>query len=583
MFGVHRFPQDLLATGLLIAGLSIPASAAPPRITDPSTPADLVVAQGGSGSIRVLAAANPSQEIRWFKDGQPIPPGTVASTLTFTNATPDIAGAYRAVLSNAEGSITSRVARVVVVPALDIRRKGNLTTTGSALALAVSEGRLFVGVGDGASPVAGLEIYDITTPATPTRLGGWRLPRTTGSLRVTAVAVEGTRAYLAANSQGIRVLDISNPAEPVEIGSFAGSPLCTDLRMSRGILHAATGRGLQLLDVTNPGAIRLIGESRGTAASGIAVGDGFSFLATGGAGVEVHDTRVPEAPVRLSTLTTGDPVLSVRLRGRHLFLSGGIPPQVYDVSQPARPFKRGGVISPVDSRGVTLLDSIVLDGGVPATGQPQHLSAFDVSTLPHVVPIGRIAVGGAVEDIAVHDNLVFAAVSRAGVDLFELEPQGPPIVVHPLAPVRAPAGSNIELEARISGGPLAFQWFRNSEALPGETNRVLRLRNLSGTHVGAYSVTAISSRGSATSGPADFQLTEDLRLSILGASVVLGQPVRPFLRGPVGLQGYVEGSADLINWQRVWFGELNEESPDIRDAVPTLPNSRWYRFMPGVD
>lgn len=580
---MHRFPHDLLAAGLLTVGLLIPTSAAPPRISDPFTPADLVLAQGGNGSIRVLPVANPSQEIRWFKDGQPLPPGTVASTLSFTNATPDIAGGYSAVLANAEGSVTSRLARVVVVPALEIRRKGNLPTTGSALAVATSESRLFVGVGDGASAVAGLEIYDLTTPAAPVRLGGWRLPRTTGSLRVTGVAVAGTRAYLAANSQGIRVLDISNPAEPVEIGSFTGSPLCTDLRMRQGILHAATGRGLQLLDVTNPGAIRLIGESRGNAASGIAVEDGVAFLATGGAGVEVHDTRVPETPVRLTTLATGDSVQTARVQGRHLFLSGGIPPQVYDVSSPGRPFKRGGVISPVDSRAMTLLGSMILDGGIPATGQPQHLSAFDVGSLPHVVPIGRIAVGGAVEDIVVHDNLVFAAVSRAGVDIFELEPQGSPVVVRPLTPVQAPAGSNIELEARISGGPMTWQWFKNSEPLPGETNRVLQIRNLSGTHAAAYAVTATNSRGSVTTGPAEVQLSDDTRLSILGAQIVLGQPVRPFLRGPAGLQGYVEGSADLIAWQRVWFGELDAESPDIRDAVPTLPASRWYRMAPGVD
>jgi len=43
---------------------------------------------------------------------------------------------------------------------------------------------------------------------------------------VSDVAVSGTRAYVAAGGSGLRVVDISNPARPVEIGAWDSTTTC---------------------------------------------------------------------------------------------------------------------------------------------------------------------------------------------------------------------------------------------------------------------------------------------------------------------------------------------------------------------
>ena len=73
----------------------------------------------------------------------------------------------------------------------------------------------------------GLNIIDNTNPAAPTLRSTYRSP-TAGvfpppDLGVYSVATahgSGNRVYVAASSDGVRVLDVSNPAAPVEVASF---------------------------------------------------------------------------------------------------------------------------------------------------------------------------------------------------------------------------------------------------------------------------------------------------------------------------------------------------------------------------
>jgi hypothetical protein len=240
-------------------------------------------------------------------------------------------------------------------------------------------------------------------------------------------------------------------------------------------------------------------------------------------------------------------------------------------------------VSPVDSVGMAVVDDLVLDGGVPTLGRPQHFNVFDIGSLPHVFPVGRLQVAGPVEDIVVKDGHAFAAVSRAGVDVLTMQPNGPPVVVRPLGPVRVPAGSNVELQARISGGWLKYQWSREGEPIPGATNRVLRLPNVTESQVGQYSVTASNVVGSVSGGTATVTLVDETRLNIVHGTGTTGVAARPVLFGPGGFQGYLLASTNLVEWQPIWFGELDMSPPGVIDPISPLPAARYYRLDPGVD
>lgn len=66
-----------------------------------------------------------------------------------------------------------------------------------------------------------LKIYDVTNPATPTFVSQWW---STQSGTIHNVFVKGAYAYIAYYKDGLRVLDLSNPAAPQQVGVYDPNP-----------------------------------------------------------------------------------------------------------------------------------------------------------------------------------------------------------------------------------------------------------------------------------------------------------------------------------------------------------------------
>lgn len=160
----------------------------------------------------------------------------------------------------------------------------------------------------------GLDIYDVSNPASPTLLG-----RCEGRSEANALRVVGRYAYVAAgtsrngtNDPGwLEIFDVSDVAHPTRVGGIE-----------------TPGRGL-----------------------GLQVAEGFAYVAEGvrwtgsnllGA-LEIFDVRNPANPVRIATHDTGAAATSVDILGRHAYLADGLTDlEVIDVSNPTAPSRVGG-------------------------------------------------------------------------------------------------------------------------------------------------------------------------------------------------------------------------------------------------
>ncbi|HND00355.1 MAG TPA: immunoglobulin domain-containing protein, partial [Myxococcota bacterium] len=78
-----------------------------------SEPGAITTERGGSPLLMVTAAGTSPLSYQWFKGGVPVS-GATNPLLPFFRIGPAEAGAYRVVVSNAAGSVTSRVAQVTV-------------------------------------------------------------------------------------------------------------------------------------------------------------------------------------------------------------------------------------------------------------------------------------------------------------------------------------------------------------------------------------------------------------------------------------------------------------------------------------
>ena len=68
-----------------------------------------------------------------------------------------------------------------------------------------------------------------------------------------AVAVQGNHAFVAAAEAGVRVIDVSDPATPIERGTYDTPGFAQDIYLAGGyIFVAAREAGLRVFDISDP-------------------------------------------------------------------------------------------------------------------------------------------------------------------------------------------------------------------------------------------------------------------------------------------------------------------------------------------
>jgi hypothetical protein len=203
------------------------------------------------------------------------------------------------------------------------------------------------------------EIFFTETPAptiTPTPppsfelLGRWKTSREVHSL-----FVEGDLVYVANSEDGLRILDISDPSQPVEIGSisldYAENVIIMDdiayvVVQGQLVENIIKKSYLVMIDVQNPQNPRLLGEfelpgSYSHSASNFAVADSVAYLTTSSSltAVDVSDPAAAEILGEFSFQSNiSSPGVTVvdgiaYLQGNHL--------HVVDFSDPANPLEIG--------------------------------------------------------------------------------------------------------------------------------------------------------------------------------------------------------------------------------------------------
>jgi hypothetical protein len=115
--------------------------------------------------------------------------------------------------------------------------------------------------------------------------------------------IDGARAYVAATSAGVYVVDLSDPALPVDIGQYDFPPGELVFRVaSMGSMVAAgmRGNGWALLDVSDVEDIVLLSQDDAVSAEDIALAEGVLYYSDGD-GVGSFDISDPSSPSPLST------------------------------------------------------------------------------------------------------------------------------------------------------------------------------------------------------------------------------------------------------------------------------------------
>jgi hypothetical protein len=177
----------------------------------------------------------------------------------------------------------------------------------------------------------GLKVVDISDPAAPVVVGSeWVLGF------VDSVAVIGSRAYLGAGPFGVQVVDVSDPTDPRWVDTIDTGDVVVDVSATGGLLLVSKliSGEVEVHRVERSGAVAKIGEYQSRGWIDDALVAGYTLYVRDKLGrLEVVDFRSPSSPKRLETLTGGGrEEVSSRWGGR-MVAEPGLPNKVrvYDV------------------------------------------------------------------------------------------------------------------------------------------------------------------------------------------------------------------------------------------------------------
>jgi hypothetical protein len=271
--------------------------------------------------------------------------------------------------------------------------------------------------------------------------------------------VNGSYAYVANGFNGLRILDISEPSQIVEIASYPTQSIATSLQIVNDTLFLLdSSEGLRIFTLAGPTELVAAGSyttlgivtkviscnanifliagwdhgvhwlEKATLdklqadvhhvfkadVTDIVVVDDIAYVLAGYAGFRIYDLSLPAAPVSLGSL----PILSTNIyvAGAYAYtsdLDGNL--LIIDVSDKSAP----AVVRSYPKFGFA--DTMEVDGELGALYTPgQEVAIIQVAANGELSVRDRVAVPRPVEGTAVHDGMAYLAIGKAGLAIIDI-------------------------------------------------------------------------------------------------------------------------------------------------------------------
>ena len=377
-------------------------------------PTGVNVAAGDRTTLTVRVYGGGTKNHQWYQgeSGDVSRPVTGGNGPTFT--TPPLTGATAYwVRINSEGSVNdSQTARINLVPPVTVELLGRWPSEGhsrngpgSAVDVAVSGQYAFLADSSG-----GLRILDVSDPAQPSLVGSYRS-------NVRRLAANGNIVYL--ESDTFQVLDISDPAHPKQIENFSENN--GDLFLTKKFAYRQFGGGLTRLD-------RQIADLPpvGTADEEMSVDETYAAIAQRWGGFRIIDQSIPTEPRWGATYYSDAPTEDVAWQDNIacVILGEELPGlELVDMSDPRHPTRLARIV-------LQRVNNVAITGSYACvTGE--RLRIYDFSDPDQLVRVGSHDLGGETYGIQVIGDTAFVAAGRQGLLIYRLTPQlkfNPPVL-----------------------------------------------------------------------------------------------------------------------------------------------------------
>jgi hypothetical protein len=235
------------------------------------------------------------------------------------------------------------------------------------------------------------------------------------------VVVSGQYAYLANLPDGLRIYDISNPSNAVQVGRFSTNGYSpSSVTVTNGYAYLAAGSVFEIVSVTNPASPSLVAARALTVqADQLDVSGNYIFLAAQSQGLVIYDASNVFSPLKVGQISNkGGYATWVIVSGNFAYLANGNDGlRVYSITNPASPVNLGHAVTGGFAYGVAVA------GQYAFVAQSTGIAVYDVSDPSQPIPAGLANTSAQAFGLEVSGDFVYVADSTGGLNIFRLIPQ----------------------------------------------------------------------------------------------------------------------------------------------------------------
>jgi hypothetical protein len=298
-----------------------------------------------------------------------------------------------------------------------------------------------------------LLIVDFRLGAPQSIVGEVRLPGSAISLDVEGdIAYAGIRQPPFAAVELLVSIDLIDPTHPEPLGRTAIARAMSDLAVQETIVYATSlSEGLVLVDVSDPTRMRRLSSMPSIeGATSIVIRGDFAYLGSRH-GLIVVDMSNPVEPFVHAIQLAGRRTAGLTLSDDRLYLFSDGRLLVFDLTQPSQPDQIGaydpsGSPESLDVAGFTGFLSQYHGGGV------RSMAVIDAADAAELRQVGQVDLAGRIYDLAATDGSVLVSMGAPGTQLFAVSDPAAPQLFVELPP---PARPGDITDVAVDGG-LAF-------------------------------------------------------------------------------------------------------------------------------
>lgn len=253
---------------------------------------------------------------------------------------------------------------------------------------------------------------------------------------INSIESEGNLLFIADNSNGLKILNISNPAKPTLISQYGDNFNQTlDVAIQGKYAYVADGLdGLEIVDISNPISIQKVNNwSNNHEIMNIVISNNLAFLSVQGLGIEILNISNPQEIIRLSNWTNNRNPSRVIIKDNHVFVANeNYELEILDISDINDIKKVSGL--PITNKPYQIQiknNYIYLANGI------EGLKIIDINDISNPNIITSLTQFGSITGIIIEENYALIINNTFGLTVID--------IISPLSPI------------------LTYQWYINKE------------------------------------------------------------------------------------------------------------------------